>query len=517
MRGDGRGTWRLQFDRRVRATNRQFEWAHNPAAGSTDTTIYSGYLQNMGIAARTTRTKPRLSVYTLGEIADSQAGGSTSRMGADLSLPITSTSSFEATFHPDYSNVELDQQTISPTAFPRRFSEVRPFFTQQQNFFNNFNCNDCLDYPLLYTPAVPTPRDGYAMEGKQGQFSFAGFDSISDGRDDNAQALTWKTDDRHFQFLYQREDVNLPGVADDTQYLQSVVGNGHNFNVYSTLGNESGTQVSDPGEGRYGEFGLNLYTPKEGIYAAYHDIGPEYAPIDGFNQINGVHGPTVYVQREFDNGPHAYVQSVIASQDFGDMEDSSGVTNYAYNSSYVTVQTRDAWFLGVSAGDQYIRFPGQPGGFTNQDGIQLFHGQNTSTPNGFSYDFGRYGQGYLTSIDVQDAIRLTRLGTLSTELFETRDAMDSGGALTQCLERVSLGYQISPGQSLAVGWRRIIGTTPPFFTPLQYIDATNLSLAYYRRWSGNELYLAFGDPNQLATQHDWILKLIRYFGADKGV
>jgi hypothetical protein len=31
-----------------------------------------------------------------------------------------------------------------------------------------------------------------------------------------------------------------------------------------------------------------------------------------------------------------------------------------------------------------------------------------------------------------------------------------------------------------------------------------------------ELYLAYGTPNRLYTQHSVILKLIRYIGADKG-
>ena len=53
---------------------------------------------------------PRLNVYELAQFANAASGGSTSRVGADLAVPITQTASFIATFHPDYSNVELDQQ-----------------------------------------------------------------------------------------------------------------------------------------------------------------------------------------------------------------------------------------------------------------------------------------------------------------------------------------------------------------------------------------------------------------------
>jgi hypothetical protein len=64
-------------------------------------------------------------------------------MGADFSLPVTPTAAFFGTFHPDYSNVELDQQSISPTVYQRTYSEVRPFFTQAASYYNRFSCAVC--------------------------------------------------------------------------------------------------------------------------------------------------------------------------------------------------------------------------------------------------------------------------------------------------------------------------------------------------------------------------------------
>lgn len=516
MRGDGRTTWRVQFDRRIRASNQVFEWAYDPAQGGTDNNVYAGYLQNMGLASRGARTKPRLSIYALGQAATPLSGGSTSRAGADLSLPITNTSSFVATFHPDYSNVELDQQSISPTAFPRRYSEVRPFFTQGSAYYNEFNCNDCLNYPLLYTPAIPTPRDGYAIEGKQGPFTFGSFDAVGVQRNDDAQSFLWHDADRSIYMDYQRVGVDMPGFHDVAEYVQPVLGNVHNFNVYATLGNETGTNVTQPGQGRYDEFGVNLYTPKEGLFAAYHDVGAQYAPPDSFLQINDTHGPTLYASREFDNKPTDFIQSVIVSQDFGRMHDSSGAPNYNYDSTYVTFVTRNKWFFGVSGGDTYLRFPGTPGGEANQSGLQLTYDRNSPTPSGISVNAGRYGEGYLHSVDLQAGLNLTRLATLNLQAYQTHDALDDGTRFVQWLERVSLGYQIGPGESFAIGWRKITGTGPTFFSLPQYENVTNLSLAYYRRWRGNELYFAYGDPNQLSTRHEMILKLIRYIGADKG-
>lgn len=516
MRGDGRGTWRLQFDRRIRVSNQLFEWAHSPSAGSTDTVLYAGYLHGMEIAAKNTRTKPRVAVYGLGEYAPSYLGGSTSRVGMDIALPITQTSSFIATFHPDYSNVELDQQSISPTAFPRRYSEVRPFFTQGANYYNSFNCNDCLNYPLLYTPSIPTPRSGYAVEGKQGDFTFAGFDAIGDDRNDSAQSFAWRSRDRRDEIIYQRTGVDLPGLHDVADYVQGVVGNYHNFSAYATLGDEGGTQITAPGEGRYREYGVNFFTPKSGLFAAYHDVGSQYAPYDAFNQINDVRGPSIYMYREFDYGATSFIQNITPSVDYASYTDHTGSKNYAYDSLYLSLNTRNEWTLQLTTGSQFLRFANSPSGVTNQNGISLAYGANTSTPSSLAYNVGRYGAGFLRGTDVLTTLRVTRRGTLSFEAYNTNQTLDAGGAYKQWLERVSFGYQIDPQQSIALGLRKIIGTGPVFFTAPDTLDAVNLSFAYYRRMHGAEIYFAYGTPNTLTTQHDFLFKIIRYIGADKG-
>jgi hypothetical protein len=516
MRGDGRSTWRVQFDRRVRAANQTFEWAHDPAQGGTDSSQYAGYLQGMTVASQGARTKPRIGIYTLGQYATGASGGSTSRLGADLSVPLTQTSSFVATFHPDYSNVELDQQSISPTAFPRRFNEVRPFFTQGQNYYNQFNCNDCIDYPLLYTPAIPTPRSGFAVEGKQGQLTFGALDALGISRNDAAQSLYWVSKNRKYQALYQRVAVDVPGIHDVAEWYQGIAGNAHNFSVYATLGGERGSLITNTRNGRYAEYGINLYTPKSGLFAAYHDVGAEYGPLDAFNQISGVHGPTMYVFKEFDNKPSSFIQSVIVSQDFGRMRDGTGALNDAYDSFYLTVATRNQLFFGWSSGDTYLNFGPGSAGEANQNGIQLTYGFNTSTPTTFTYNAGRFGAGFLRSPSLSTTVRLTRRGTLTLQAFKNDQTLDGGGRNTQWLERASIGYQAGPGESYAIGWRRIIGAGPAFFGPSQFVNATNFSFAFYKRMPMAEIYFAYGNPNLLNTQHDVILKLIQYFGAEKG-
>jgi hypothetical protein len=135
-------------------------------------------------------------------------------MGGDFSLPVTATSSVYGTIHPDFSNVEVDQQSISPTAYQRSYNEVRPFFTQGANYYERFSCSACPGISQLYTPAIPTPRDGYAFEGKQGRISFAAFDAVGNGRTDGAAAVTARSPDNHWHLTAQTVAANLPRITD---------------------------------------------------------------------------------------------------------------------------------------------------------------------------------------------------------------------------------------------------------------------------------------------------------------
>ncbi|HEU5478813.1 MAG TPA: sugar-binding protein, partial [Candidatus Tumulicola sp.] len=116
--------WLVQFGRKVESTGDIDVWSYDSNETDTTTSTYAGILTGLQVTA--IRPQPRVELYGLGLAGGKSIGGSTSRAGVDFSVPFTATSSFYATLHPDYSNVELDQQSISPTAFRRYLSEVRP-------------------------------------------------------------------------------------------------------------------------------------------------------------------------------------------------------------------------------------------------------------------------------------------------------------------------------------------------------------------------------------------------------
>jgi hypothetical protein len=517
MRGDGRATWRLQFDRSLHVTGQTFEWTHDPSQLSTDSVTYTGYLTGMNRAIASTRTKPRIGLYTLGQAGAMKAGGTRARMGADIALPITNTASFFSTLYPDYSNVDQDQQTIAPTAFQRQYTEVRPFFTQGGTFYNVFDCNDCYDVPLLYTPAIPTPREGYAVEGVQGPAHFAAFDALGvDGRSDNAQALTLTTADNGSKFNVLRFATVEPGVEDTTTLYQLSVGNVHNFTVFATAGGESGTEIAAPALGRYDEYGLNLFAAKSGLFYEYHDIGPRYAPPDGYTQISDIHGPTLTLTKEFDNAPTSYIQSYTLTDDIERFQNSAGVLNLADAQTGLMVTSKTQYSLQAIAGYQYLLLADGYGSMIDQTGVTLSHGSQTATPTSIAFNSGRFGHGYLHTTTRLTTVPVGSRGTFALEADNTDDATDAGTKDVQWLERGTFTYQFNSSSSFAIGLRRIIGTAPLLVPPAQFTDAANVSLAYHRRLGPNEIYVVYGDPNQVSTLPALIVKFVHYFGADKG-
>jgi hypothetical protein len=86
------------------------------------------------------RPKPRAEAFLLESTGNDRdaftvPSGATVRRaprttGADIAIPIDATTTFVGALSPDFSNVEVDQQTIAPQQFRRAFTEYRPFFAQ---------------------------------------------------------------------------------------------------------------------------------------------------------------------------------------------------------------------------------------------------------------------------------------------------------------------------------------------------------------------------------------------------
>ncbi len=494
---------------------------------------YIGTLNGIEVARGAARPPARLQVYGLGEMASPVAGGSTSRMGADFSLPITDTASFVATLHPDYSNVEIDQQSITPQEFPRFYQEVRPFFTQIGSQFNgHFGCWNCPT--TLYTPSIPAFGQGYAVEGTQGPATFAAFDAIGSQRSDDAQTfgLFQTNRDHQAQVSVQRVSVDAPGIRDVTSTIVTGYSFSHNHLLaFANAGTDRGTFVTDPAQGGYQEYGVGAIDQTSNFIVDYQHVGSQFQPIDGYVSHPGITGIGVSASKTYNYSPKSYLQQLSLNTSWDRYHDDGGQTNQNDQYASASIRTRSLFGFSVGGGSSYLRMPDGEMLPFNQNGVSLSYRANTATPSSATYSQGHYYHGFLASWYSSAAIRLARPLILSLEADSTHYAPYSAfgpgtswneiGA-NETLERASLDWQFSHRASMDIGARRIVGIFAP--TGFGYvptagtppIDAMNLTAAFHFLALRNEFYVVYGNPNQLSTQHALFFKWIRYIGAPKG-
>ena len=563
MRGTGSGAdWKVQFVRVVRSTGERQIWSYSPAQSNGDDVTFAGALKGMKPAVAA-KPKPRVGVYGLGALGSPASGLTTSRAGADFSLPITQTASLFGTVHPDFSNVEVDQSTISPTAFPRFFTEVRPFFTQANNYFDNFDCDACPGLSNLYSPNIPTPREGFAAAGHQGQLQFAAFDAVGDGRSDAAESFGYTSSDNHWRYFMENiaANCNLAGTTNcqfdaplvhDYTFANGLSYNdGKHLDAYFDYGSDSGNQVLIPNQAQRYDGGFFLYDQNEGIAFSSRKVGLYYDPADGLVQHPDIAGYGLYGVKIVTFDQKSPFNSVGVSgfidryhNMFGALDQSDSALNFdALTKSRIDVQASigSSYLLqqsGCVAAACIFSPISQNGvglvwhsGTANSAGNFPNHG-GSSTPTSITFNTGRFGPGRLDSWQRATTMRAGMRGTLSLEADDTRQYLDAGGTNVQWLERASYGYTISADSSFARGVRRIVGTPPLIFNaaPVNcttvYVvrpgiappctGAWNLSAAYHHRSPHDEIYAGYGDASQLSTTPGFVLKFIHYFGAEKG-
>jgi hypothetical protein len=531
------GTWKAQFVRYVRATGEQQVWSYNAVQMQPDSYgnadfAHAGSVELPPLLVGSARPKPRAALYALGEAASRTIGGSTSRVGADLSLPITPTASFYSTFHPDYSNVELDQQTIAPTVYQRYYSEVRPFFTQAASFYNQFNCNACQNIQSLYTPAIPTPSEGYAVEGKQGPFGFASFDAIGDQRNDLATAIDYTSPSANWNSSVQRVSVDMPGFVDTATEAGVAYSDLQHLSAYMNYGNDSGTNILIPDQAQYYEAGGGWANQTFGFFGAVRKVGEYFDPTDGFISHPGIAGYAMYAAKLWDFDSNDQLTSVGVSGFLDRYQGPSDGLAQSDNQILVDILTKRALDLQLFTGSNYWRFGNlltpisQNGGFqftydsglqTNNPGQFPYHGPS-SYPTVISYNGGAYGNGRLDTWFRSTTIRVGNHGALTFALDDTAQTVPAPSLNNiQWFESASYAYQINSNSSFAIGLRRVIGNPPVPNGGGDCIGVcSNVSVAYHLRLRTSEIYLAYGDPNTLTTVPQAIFKLIFYAGAAKG-
>lgn len=513
MRGAKNGQWLVQLSRFEPTTGSLY--LYNATASTTGTGDVTAAKPLLGVPSVSVRPQPRFAAYALGAIAAPSAGGDTSRVGMDFSIPITEGTSFVGTLHPDFSNVENDQQSISPTAFRRYIQETRPFFTQGSNAYDYLECDECLNIGNLYTPNIPTPRSGYAIEGTEGRYTFGSFSALGiDGRNDNAQGVVMRTKPRTLFASFTRVGVTMPGLSDTSELFASKWSDQKNKFLFANFAQENGTNVTDPSKAKMAMIGGGWYGPNTFFGGNISRLGSQYSPYDGFVSFNDAAGYGAFRSQNW-NPAGGKLKNVSVSMYIDRYHGTTGGLDSVDQGMNLSVTTKNLWNFQTQTGASYVKLNGI---FTplTQEQTGLTYGSGTATPTQVAFATGRYGDGRLNSWYRNTAFKLGQRFIVTLELDDTRQILDTGTAYVQWLERASVSMQTGRDSSLALGVRRFVGTPPQFSNGACTGICSNLSFAYHKRIGKRELYVAYGNPGTLYTTPQFLIKLIDYIGADKG-
>ncbi len=352
-------SWRINFVRHVAATNEDYTWAYDPAASAPTDATYWPLLANIRLTARATRPKPRADLYALGSAGADRRQFQTAAgdfqpqqprsFGLDATVPFTNTLAFVGALNPDFSNVEVDQETIAPQEFRRGLTEYRPFFAQGANYlepFGHISVNGPPDVPF-YTPAIGTFDRGLKIEGSAGTQSIGALSVRGPGFDDQAFAYGLTAPDQSRGFAasavlahHDTGDDMTASVGFNRRNIRS----GEGTMVLQRF--ESGTFVGDARLARALDVTESLVNSRMFAFAGYRDVGPQYAPIDGYTRASDVRGPQALFQYNGVGGGAVKAFSLTA---FGDrLLDRSGAVHQADALAQAAVTFKG--LLTVSAG-----------------------------------------------------------------------------------------------------------------------------------------------------------------------
>jgi hypothetical protein len=276
---------------------------------------------------------------------------------------------------------------------------------------------------------------------------------------------------------------------------------------------------------------MYYHTNTFGFAASARKVGRYYEPVDGFVQHADIAGYALYENKIFLFDKKSWLNSIQFGSFIDRYHAQTGQLNQTDNNLFLDVLTQSRIDINLNTGSSYLLL--DSGVFTpiSQNGVGLtwhagtfndpgsngFHG-SSATPTSMSFNTGRFGPGRVDTWFRSSTMKVGTRGTLSLEADDTRAYEDNGVTNVQWLERAGYAYATGANSSLAVGIRRIIGTQPVVdarFVP-GYTSAYNVTFAFHHRTPHDELYFAYGDASQLTTLPQLVLKVIHYFGAEKG-
>ena len=562
-------TWRFNVIRNVAATNEHYTYGYdglmsdgpipNNWPNFTDVRFWPAYSNIAMAPGAGTKPHARFEVFGLGVAGKdrdlvAQANGSFAQepprpIGLDASIPLDNTINLVATLNPDFSNVEVDQQTIAPQEFRRALVEYRPFFAQGGPFLNPnpmpFYTVNSPGNAIFYSPDVGPFDRGAKVEGTYGKQSFGaltfrGFDETTGNTfDDLAFGFKHALPDRSFMYWadgvianhseYGHDDTGEVGVAGRNLHTGFVWGIDQAF--------EGGTAMGQPGHATSFNTFVDVHKPNYEVNFTYNDISPNYNPLDGFTINSDIRGPLGYVNLQGSTpGIKNYAVYLGADRfidDSGQVHESDTIANFGMTFkngiSLNNVGTSVGMLRGYDASvgpscvvpsdgarTYYTGYPCYQGGRTdrfNQFGGGIGYRDGTPTPIDVSYGAGPFGTDWVHQFTSATARPL--FGgryALSLEYDGTYERALSDGSLnSQWLRRITVGTSFGANANASLSLRSVNGTGG-FGTP-----GVNVAASYHVKFkTGNELFVNYGTPAASTQLYRFVVKYLMRIGGGAG-
>jgi len=564
--------WRVNIVRHIASLNENESWAYDPLMGDNGAqndfprfgdARFWPYVAGIKVAGRTIRPQPRAEVYALASGGGDRhlyqqatqlfAPQGTRNLGLDVNVPLTGTLAFVGALAPDFSNVEVDQQTISPQEFRRSLTEYRPFFAQGASFFDPVSQTSINAAPntIFYSPGIGPFSRGEKIEGRIGNQSVGLLNVAGPGFNDTVLAYKHSLPDRTFGYSFDAVSAHhqlgnltaYSAAGSDVSYDATVSGrNLRNGLVYAAdYGAENGTAV--PGTNARlaykSENVLDVHKQNYEIFTEYRDIGPKWNPIDGFTNVADIRGPGGFI--DLNGNPPA--KSPLKRAElfvFADrLTDGSGAVHQADFNMNADLVFRNLLHLSGGPNFSALRFygngaslvgydSGYVGGVTapfTQHNFNVGYKDGTPTPFDVTTSWGPFetfnADGtlrptYLRQYSLSTSRPLGRTYTLGLEFDGTLEAFPARYANLRAydgqeLRRISLGKALGAESNLSVSLRSISGSGG-FAVP-----GVNLAASFHRRFSSaGELYVNYGTPAAPATLQRLIVKYVFRAGSGAG-
>jgi hypothetical protein len=552
----GTSQWRVNFFRYIAQSNETYSWAYDSTMTDSGWPHFEDSRFWPAASSAHVTTTPRVQrvtglAYVLGSMgsdADTflMPNGTMIQhraplAGGEMRLAVTPTMSALADVNPDFSNVEMDQQTIQPQEFRRVLQEYRPFFAQGANFFQPGALASIYQYPnsIFYSPNIGPFDFGTKLVGTFGFQSVGALNVQAPGLNDTAVFLKHEVQQDRFGWWIGGAEVNHaegnqstdPRASKDETFDLGA----HTFNPASglTLGfdetRENGTFTSGLG----GQSALGFTSIAKSNYSAqllYQDVGTEYSPIDGYTNLPDAKGPGFYY--DLNAKPHnGFMRSLDLFIAGDKLWDHAGNLHEAdlfispdivlANQFHVNFTHSYSALRGYNDDVSVVGFPNYvTGGMLPFSQNILAFGLDEASANSLKGQYvwgpysvvdatGKYVPTIVHQVQVE-ATRQLRGAVLLDALFQKTDSQDLF-APAETLLRFSASKQMGANALFAVGVREVTGNGP--FAP----PGTNAFASVKQKITDfGYIYMDYGSPAGQTTLHRFLLKLVFQRGGENG-